>query len=153
MSIERALAIQGPAGPQELRWIADQASRRQCIVELGGGYGRITRALADHTPGHVYTVVETETFPKFTRNLEDHVISGKVQPLGLIQDLNLSLRPDMVFFGRNDCLEDDLRHWIPQTMRGGILVGLGDDLSRILHKVLTYFRYGTNTYVWYHYIR
>lgn len=45
--------------PQELEWLAEQASRHSLIVEVGCFLGRSTRALADHTSG---VVIATDTW-------------------------------------------------------------------------------------------
>jgi predicted O-methyltransferase YrrM len=41
---------------EELRWLAERASKARIIVEVGSYKGRSTRALADHCPGTVYAV-------------------------------------------------------------------------------------------------
>jgi predicted O-methyltransferase YrrM len=56
VDITKALAIQGWMAPDELVWLAMQASTRSKVVELGCWKGRSTRAIAQHTPGVVFAV-------------------------------------------------------------------------------------------------
>ena len=56
IALARALSIQGWMHEHNLYWLAEQAAQHHTIVEIGAWKGRVTRALADHTPGTVYVV-------------------------------------------------------------------------------------------------
>lgn len=56
VTIEKALKVEGWMTPAELQWLAEHASKRHMIAEVGSWMGRSTRALIDNTPGHVVAV-------------------------------------------------------------------------------------------------
>lgn len=56
MNVTNALNIHGFTNERELVWLAQQASTRKRIVEIGAWKGRSTRAMADNTEGTVYAV-------------------------------------------------------------------------------------------------
>jgi hypothetical protein len=56
MNLTAALKIHGFTNEGELRWLAEQASIRSKIVEIGSWKGRSTRAMADNTNGTIYAV-------------------------------------------------------------------------------------------------
>ena len=56
MNIERALQIPGMMSEEELVYLAELASDRECIVEIGSWMGRSARAMADNTKGKMYCV-------------------------------------------------------------------------------------------------
>jgi len=98
IDISRALTIFGWMSEAELRWLAEQASRCQSIVEIGSYAGRSTRALADNCPGRVYAVdiwsigpwakdidwmteEKADQYEKFRANMAPHIADGKIVPL------------------------------------------------------------------------
>jgi predicted O-methyltransferase YrrM len=56
MNTDRAKEILGWMSLQEVDWLAEQASKRSQVVEIGSYLGRSTRALADNTCGRVYAI-------------------------------------------------------------------------------------------------
>lgn len=105
VSVEEAVAIaskvEGWMQLDELRWLAEKASTRKTILELGSWKGRSTKALALSSPGTVYAVdhwkgseserqgthkeaavLGPDAFYKiFEENLKDEIRSGKVIPI------------------------------------------------------------------------
>jgi hypothetical protein len=55
-TLDRALTTEGHMEPEELEWLADQASRRKSIIEWGCYLGRSTIAMAQNTTGHVWAL-------------------------------------------------------------------------------------------------
>lgn len=56
MNLTEALKIHGFTNEHELRWLAEQASKRSKIVEIGSWKGRSTRAMADNSNATIYAV-------------------------------------------------------------------------------------------------
>lgn len=56
INVENAKKIFGYTNEHELIWLADMASKRKRIAEIGSFMGRSTRALADSTSGVIYAV-------------------------------------------------------------------------------------------------
>jgi len=54
--IRAAVLIDGWMSDDELRWLAEQTSRRSHVIEVGSWKGRSTTALALATPGRIYAV-------------------------------------------------------------------------------------------------
>lgn len=55
-AIKRASGIEGWCEPGELRWLAEQASKHERIVEIGSWQGRSAKVMAAVTPGLVTAV-------------------------------------------------------------------------------------------------
>lgn len=101
VDISEAVQIQGWMSPQELEWLAQAASRKRAIVEVGCWKGRSTKVLAKHTQGRVYAVDHWEgcandngetrnevaargseaLFEEFKRNLAPEIGADRVIPL------------------------------------------------------------------------
>ena len=94
--ILKALQIEGWMSINELKWLAEKAKEHKVIVEFGSHCGRSTRALADNTEGTVYAVdpwtgeyfneggsfngiLQGSRLEDFTKNLKDHIETGRVK--------------------------------------------------------------------------
>ena len=133
--------------PEELEWLAFEASRHKVVVEIGSYLGRSGRAMGDNCPGVVYCVdhfdgpVETEDlhvesrddiWPTFKRNMKDLMDSGKVKacPQTSMEGAQMwqkyGLKADMVFIDGSHDLQsvvDDVREWSKVLNPGGLLCG------------------------------
>jgi predicted O-methyltransferase YrrM len=148
MNIERALAIPGWMEERELIWLANAATRYQRIAEIGCWMGRSTRALADNlVTGTIYAIDHWQgseehqpqladkpkgwLYGQFCANLADHILDGRVKPIGLssldASKLVLSYNLlDMVFIdGAHDyeAVKADILAWKPLVRVGGMLCG------------------------------
>lgn len=133
----------------ELMRLAELASRRSCVVEVGSYLGRSAKALTA-TPGTLYCVdtwmgsaedtegektralAPSEIYHGFILNLWDDIVMGKVIPLRcdsvegakILHALNI--RPDMVFIDAGHDYEwvtRDIKAWLPLLTDNGIIVG------------------------------
>lgn len=147
--IERALATPDLRWPteSELRWLAQQASERRRIVEVGSYLGRSTIALATHTPGHVWAIddwhgprdVEIDDRTRralhddFLRNVDGLPVTAircdhgdtHALPVEWLKGPDAD-RPDMVFIdGAHDydSVRRDLLVWRARLASGGLLCG------------------------------
>lgn len=127
--IAKAAAIEGWMAPVELIWLAEQAQKHQCIVEIGSHLGRSTRALGDNTPGVVYAVdnwagppevsmpfwEREKLYDRFLENMNGLIESKKVIPVKANhQTVNLDVKPDMVFIDgchEYEAVRDDIAKW------------------------------------------
>lgn len=152
--IDRALAIDGWMQPEELRWLAEQATTHKRIAELGSYMGRSTRALGDNTEGIVYAYDDwygpreyefTDEYrktiwPKFQTNLKDLLESGKVI-VRKINHADLTDAPmvDMVFIDGDHSYESvkrDIEFWRRYLIAGGLLCGHDLDQVQIKKAVI-----------------
>jgi SAM-dependent methyltransferase len=124
MNLERALKIPGFTYDVELEWLARQASKRKCVVEVGCWKGRSTRAMADNMPEPNFLVAvdtwegsaedrhmeELKDKPddwleeQFRTNLEDLILEGRVIPVphkSVDAARQFSYLPNLGWFGRS----------------------------------------------------
>jgi predicted O-methyltransferase YrrM len=146
VDLGKAVDIKGWMTLEELLWLATTASRCNLIVEFGSYHGRSTRALADNMRsngrlwavdpwngdypgenGEVMDNVNTYCFPQFRKNLEDHILCGRVVPhRGFSYSFRLPFQVDMVFIDgdhRYEVVHKDISKAIELTKPGGIICG------------------------------
>ena len=146
MNIEKALLTEGWMHDDELKWLAEQASAKNLIVEIGSFKGRSTRALGDNALGKViaidhwngedYVGLNEEQrqllYKEFCTNLSDLIESKKVTPYRMNSgDVNNvpeleQLKPDMVFIDGDHMYENikrDIEIWLPKVVNGGLICG------------------------------
>lgn len=147
VNIERALEIEGWMTETELRWLAEQATFRTYIAEIGCWMGRSTRALADNTHGKVYAIdtwkgsdnepehaAIIEKLPMslkavFLENISDCANVDIFQLPSLAAALELQGKLplfDMVFIDADhsyNAVFADIVAWRPRVTSGGILCG------------------------------
>ncbi len=150
VDISRALSLTGPDGIQTggnyYWWLAEQASTRDLIVEVGSWVGGSARAMADNTAGTVVCVdpwaktVDMDeggcwkgrTDPEwlwktFQRNMEglDNVVPMRMTSMEGARWLR-TMRFDMIFLdAAHDfaSVEADVNAWRPLLAPGGLFCG------------------------------
>jgi len=149
INLEKAVRIQGWLSTTEAEWLAEQASNRLIVVELGCAYGRSTRAIADnlHPNGVLYAIDDWRTgieemtaeerallYTIFRQNLGDHIDKGTVIPIqsdhGAIDPDVIPPIVDMVFIDgdhRSAAVKRDIDFWLPRVKSGGLLCGHDSD--------------------------
>lgn len=85
--VMHALEIEGWMTPEELKWLALQASEARVIVEIGIWKGRSTAALAAHTPGVVFAIDHFQGSPTERYGLQREALD----PLKVRQAARLAL--------------------------------------------------------------
>jgi predicted O-methyltransferase YrrM len=145
MNIARAETIEGGMNPIELEWLAQQASQRQWVVEIGSLRGRSARAMADNMSGdsvlycvdHFHGSAEHgDAFSKddglyqtFCANMKDLIDSKRVHVLrhpSIEASRMIAPGLDMVFIDAShdyDSVKADIESWKPLLRSGGLLCG------------------------------
>lgn len=132
--VAMAEKVPGWMGHGELSWLAEQASQRQCVVELGSYKGRSAKALAA-TPGKLYCVDQfshDNTDREFARNLSPEIQAKKVEMVRCktwqadrwLRDRNI--KPDMIFIDAGHdwrTVREDIRMCQDLLAPGGLLCG------------------------------
>lgn len=186
-NIQRAIECDGWMSPEELRWLAQRARTASTVIELGSWHGKSTRAIADNLPpnGKLYAIdtwagskAELDTnhvsarwmdgdhaFDEFSRNLWDHIQSGKVVPLRmhgrhaakLLKDKGVQADPIFIDAGheREEVVED-INNFLPLRKPGGTICGHDYMMGLAPHvtdAVLSVFGknvgHAPNTTIWY----
>lgn len=142
----RAAAIEGWMSPQELKWLAERASTRRTIVEVGSWMGRSTKAMSLATLGRVYAVdtwagsAEHQhkvsrvggpdaLYERFRRSLKAEIAAGKCIPVredSAAAAAHFKGKADMVFIDANHAygmVKRDILAWRPLLKPGGLLCG------------------------------
>ncbi len=127
----------------ELLWLAEQASSRYLIVELGSYNGRSTRAMADNCPGIIWAIdcweqmeymprMEGDPWMHFQSNLRKHLDSSLVRAVRMRhEDVHAFVLPelrrlDMVYIDGDHSVEAvrrDIIEWRARLVPGGLLCG------------------------------
>lgn len=146
VDISRSLAIQGWMGDEELRWLAEQASTRTRVAEIGCWLGRSTVALAQHVNGWVTAVDTWRGSPEheemlrgkpddwlqeeFIRNITGlgNVYVFQMESVAAARFLRktFNIKYDMVFLDAGhdrDSIRADIRAWRGMLVPGGLLCG------------------------------
>jgi len=149
MNIERAQAIDGGMNDLELEWLAEKASTRERVAEIGSLRGRSARAMADNmAKGSILICVDhfkgseehgdafsldDGLYRTFCANMHDHIIEGRVLVMPY-PSIDASARIerlfgpvlDMVFIDAShdyDSVKADIQAWQPLLKLGGLLCG------------------------------
>lgn len=160
--VAKALAIKGWMTQEEIEWLAEQATTRECIVEIGSYQGRSTRALGDNAKGIVYAVDDWKglrtvdvgwwtndtpederntLFERFFANVQDLIDAGKIKVIisdhAKVSELPL-LKADMVFIdGGHDyqSVKRDIETWLPCLTKGGLMCGHDANQEQVMQAV------------------
>jgi predicted O-methyltransferase YrrM len=155
MNLTKALTVEGWMYDCELEWLATHASERKTIAEIGSWMGRSARAMADNTPGELWTIDTWAGAPehkqllatkdpdwlyeKFRANVGDLISSQKikviraesVQAAKMLQGMGMKF--EMIFIDgahEYEAVRDDLLAWMPLLAAGGLLCGHDFDGGR-----------------------
>ncbi len=142
MNIGRALAIRGLTGDDDVEWLAEQASSRRTIIEIGPYLGRSTRALADNCQGPVYAidnwnaavnawrpdqVAKAACYANLADLIEEHkVILIEHNSQDGIPYLLQGLQADMLWIDGDHAYAaviNDIRNYAPLVCPGGLVCG------------------------------
>jgi predicted O-methyltransferase YrrM len=154
-TIEEAVAaadnIEGWMRKSELVWLAEQASKRKLIVEVGSWQGKSSKAMAMTAVGKLFCVdpwnigrhtaklapefsIPDGLFLKFKENLASEILTTRVCPMRMhsvdaakeITHFTDGKLLDMVFIDadhRYRCVAQDITTWRNLIASGGILCG------------------------------
>ncbi len=149
IDLSKALLIPGHMGDDEMRWLAEQASTRKRVVEIGCYKGKSTTALclgAAECGGHVWAVdhfrggrVLADEFvgkdpdwlwKEFCKNTDkyENIIPLKMSSLDAAAHVSQfgKAKMDMIFIDASHDYADvwaDILAWQPLVASGGLLCG------------------------------
>jgi methyltransferase family protein len=148
--VDLARTIEGWLTDNEINWLGVAGKNHKLIMEIGSFKGKSTRAFADNTQGQVISIdtwnsaiitsdgkffsrTSDETFADYSKNLKDHLESGKViayrmdyrdfQPNGH--------EPDFIFIDASHEYEDVV-HDIEKSLKMKPKIISGHDYDRDL---------------------
>jgi len=179
MNIDRAIATSDYDCAErraELTWLAENASHRSNICEVGSYKGTTARAMADNTAGLVYCVdtfrgsvgeVEMarilaeheegwllETFKRNMTGLSNVLIYAMDSLFAAKLFADAGKRFDMIFLDASHDYESvaaDIRAWLPLLAPGGLLCGHDrqwDGVAKAINELIPNHRIGTGA-IWY----
>lgn len=149
-AVVAAAKIQGWMSPLELRWLADRASERRTVIEVGSWQGRSTKALGMCVQLTVFAVdhwaeAYQKAFPEvvplgpdgyfelFKANVASEIATGKIVPVRAesaeaARQLRETLPggADMVFIDGDhqyESVKRDIELWRPLLAPGGLMSG------------------------------
>lgn len=153
IDITQADKVFGWTSCVELTWLAEQASKRKNIVEVGSWQGRSAVAMATNTKGNVLAVdtwlgtpedghfklladkPEDWLFEEFKRNADGipnlRWLRGK--SVDVARSLPQVPQFDMIFIDAAHDYENvkaDIKAWIPLLLPGGLFAGHDADFGR-----------------------
>lgn len=158
----------------EAEFLAEQASTRKIVVEMGCAYGKSTLAMADNmAPDAVLYAVDNWYGPledgsmleeeraglydKFCSNLSGHIASGKVVPIMCDHaDILTAVipEPDMVFIDGDHSYESakrDIDFWYSKIKPGGMLCGHDahwEEVEKAVKEVMPDAEFVAGTSIW-----
>jgi hypothetical protein len=142
INVARARNIEGWMSDNELRFLAEHASKYKTILEVGSYKGRSTRAMADNSSGTIYAIdpwngnygkdyddphdiafrsYKTNghlIYKEFQKNLTDHIKTGKVVPIKDEFNKFYTPSPGMIFIDachEYNHVKDDIHHSLLMT--------------------------------------
>ncbi len=164
MKLERALDVPGWMTPIELKWLAEQASKHEIIIEMGSLLGRSTIALAENTSGIVVAVdnfhgVNNDlSFIPYVQGLFLKYIEG-IKNIKVLQINHEDFEPipaDMVFIDGGHEYENvkrDIQKWL--NYKNLFLCGhdINDPthpgVTKAVKELLPNYQVVENTAIWY----
>jgi len=151
VNVDKALQLRGihSSGVVYYPWLAEQASTRKLIAEVGSWMGGSARAMADNTSGVVYCIdpwtgtPEMDADPDFQANKHDPdwLVNGFIKNMEGLTNYRMvrmlsvpaaeflageGLRFDMIFIDachEYESVKADILAWKPLLADGGLLCG------------------------------
>lgn len=135
IDIDRALKVGGWMSPACLKWLAEQVSECERVVELGTFRGRSAVAILDNSDAHLwcvdtwnYKICTEKTLRIFEHNIigqEDRVTIMQMTTHKAAREL-AGKQFDMVFLDAAHAyhmVKQDILDWLPLVKSGGLLCG------------------------------
>ena len=135
VDISQARKIPGYMSDAELTWLAEQATTRHRVVEIGSFRGRSTRALGAHSPGLVWAV-DTWIPSRYTQDVTMADFKQNMEGLENVYPMPCSSAHaawafggrefDMIFIDAShdyESVKADILAWRPLLAPGGLLCG------------------------------
>lgn len=133
----------------ELAWLAEMASTKKLIAEIGSYKGKSTKAMAWNSPAiiHCIDTFERGSRTEFEANLKKEFDTEKMYIHNLTSSLAAKklnhLRFDMIFIDADhdeESVKTDIQSWLPLLAENGLFCGHDcwpEDSNNGVHKALT----------------